>query len=295
MAIKLSKNLIESVKHLELNTKGLLNSGLMGNYQSTFKGRGLEFDSYRVYNRNNDDASIIDWRASKRGNELVIKQYVEERDLNVFFLIDTSASMALGTSAKLKMEYGAELVSALYYSILNSGDNAGFALFNDKVNHKQQPEKGIKNFYKFTKHIVELKHYGGKCNATNALKFLNNYIDRFGIVFIVSDFIGWSGEWQRYLKIAMRKYDVIGVMLRDPIDKVVPDMEAQVIIEDPYNGKQMVIEPNKIKDKYRRSALKQESDIANFFRNNNSSFVVMDTSKDFRKPLYELFIRRAAQ
>jgi uncharacterized protein (DUF58 family) len=292
MAFKLSKALIGSVKHLEITTKGIVTGGVMGKYKSMFKGRGLEFDSYRLYGQQ-DDASLIDWKASKRSNNILIKEYVEERDINIFFVIDTSASMTLGTTSKLKMEYSAEMISALYYSVLNSGDNAGFCLFNDSVNHKQKPEKGIKNFYKFTKHIVEMKHYGGKCNLVSALKFLLSYIDQYGIVFIVSDFIGLSGDWKRYLKIVMHKYDVIGIMVRDPIDRSIPKMSAQVVIEDPYTGQQLLIEPNKINTSYKRAASQQESEIKTLFIKNNSDFIITDTSKDFVKPLYDLFLKRA--
>jgi hypothetical protein len=70
-------------------------------------------------------------------------------------------------------------------------------------------------------------------------------------------------------------------------------MSAQVVIEDPYTGQQLLIEPNKINTSYKRAASQQESEIKTLFIKNNSDFIITDTSKDFVKPLYDLFLKRA--
>ena len=83
-----------SLKRLDLITKGLVNTRFIGNYASAFKGRGLEFASYRVYTPN-DDASLIDWTASSRARKLLVKEFVEERNLNIVFIVDVSSKMML--------------------------------------------------------------------------------------------------------------------------------------------------------------------------------------------------------
>ena len=118
------------VKRLKILTNNIVNSQLVGNYRSVFKGRGLEFEGYRHYTPD-DDASSIDWKASVRSKEMLVKQLIDERNVSVFFLIDVSSSMVYSTTDKLKVEYMAELVATLSYVILSAGDSVGFALFID--------------------------------------------------------------------------------------------------------------------------------------------------------------------
>ena len=101
-------------------------------YKSVFRGRGLEFESYRLHG-DDDDVSLIDWKASLRANEMLAKQYVEERRLNVYFLVDVSNSMLFGSSDKLKAEFTAEFVASLSHLVVGSGDNIGLVMFSDEV------------------------------------------------------------------------------------------------------------------------------------------------------------------
>ena len=91
-------------------------------YRTIFRGKGLEFDRYRDFNPD-EDASSIDWKASLKANTLLARQYIEERDLDFYFVVDVSNSMMFGSSDKLKAEYAAEIVAALGHLILNSNDN----------------------------------------------------------------------------------------------------------------------------------------------------------------------------
>src|SRR3989344_2496505 len=124
---KLRVKLAPAIRQLEVVTRGMVSTRLIGQYKSVFKGKGLEF-------------------ASRRANQLLVKQFVEERNLEVFFLIDTSASMVFGSTEKLKNEYVAELVASLAYVILESGDSVGFALFNEKIIAKFPPANGKNQF-----------------------------------------------------------------------------------------------------------------------------------------------------
>ena len=101
-------------------------------YNVMFQGRGLEFDSYRDFS-SGDDASLIDWRATLRSNNLLAKKYIEERNLNIYFLLDVSNSMLFGSGNKLKAEFAAEFVAAVSHLIAGSGDNVGLVMFNEKI------------------------------------------------------------------------------------------------------------------------------------------------------------------
>ena len=199
MKKELKLDLSEGIKRLKILTSQIVNTSIVGGYKSVFKGHGLEFEDYRQYTPN-DDASLIDWKASVRSKELFIREFVEERNLNVYFLIDVSSSMIYGSIDKLKMEYAGELAAALSYVVLNAGDSVGFALFNDKIVKNVPPITGFMQYHNLVSALVNPNYYGGKYDLDEALKFILAFLKQASIVIIISDFIGLKNDWERYIK-----------------------------------------------------------------------------------------------
>ncbi len=288
---KLKVDLEIGLKRLEVFTKGLVDTGFLGNYRSVFKGKGLEFADYRAY-MPDDDANLIDWKATVRSNQFLVKEFVEERNINVFFLIDVSNSMILSSIPKLKCEYAAEFVSCLSYAMLKSGDNIGYGLFSDNIIKEVPPTGGLKQFYIFSEILTDPKMYGGDKNIKKALKFLVDFVKERTLVFIISDFIGMSADWEKELEFAASKFDVIGVMIRDPTDKKILGGMGQLAIIDPYSENRLLIEPEKIKEEYAKETKRDEKKIEETFKDTNCDFLNLTTNKSFIEPLIDLFIRR---
>lgn len=291
MKKSLKMDLSVGVKRLNLITNRLVNAKIVGGYRSVFKGRGLEFLDYRQYTPN-DDASLIDWKASIKGQELLIKEFAEERNLNVFFLIDASSGMICGSIDKLKMEYAAELVSTLSYTILQAGDSIGFAFFADKILRYEMPRVGFKQYYRLISDLVNPSCYGGNHDLNQALKFTMASLKEFSIIIIVSDFIGLKNDWKHYLKLAGKKFDLIGIMVRDPIDEELPEYNGQAILGDYYSDKQIIVNVDLISEHYSKYVQASENEIINSFHDANADFVKLTTDKPFLKPITDLFIRR---
>ena len=135
-------DLTPAVRRLEIISKGLVNTRVMGGYLSVFKGRGLEFAGYTPYDPDVDSRSI-DWKATARTGDILMKEYIQERDINVFFVVDASSNMLFGSTDKLKIEYAIELIAGLSHAALEAGDRVGFALVSDKVVKKLIPDKGL--------------------------------------------------------------------------------------------------------------------------------------------------------
>jgi len=222
-----------------------------------------------------------------------VKEFVEERNINVFFLIDVSNSMMLSSVPKLKCEYAAELVSCLSFTMLKSGDNVGYALSSDKIVKEMPPTGGLKQFYIFSEILTDPKIYGGNNDLKKALKFLTDFVKERTLVFIISDFLGTALDWEKELEFAANKFDLIGVMVRDPIDREIPGGMGQLAIIDPYSNNRILIEPNKIKEEYARETKREEKEIEKMFKDNNSDFLSLATNKSFVEPLINLFKVRA--
>lgn len=288
---KLHIDLSKTIKQIEITTRDLIRGGLSGGYRSTFRGMGLEFAGYREYTQN-DDASEIDWMASRRANQLLVKEFTEERNLNVFFLVDTSASMMYGSTFKLKNEYAAEFIASFAYVMLEQGDAIGYAFFNEIVHRRFPPINNKIQFYQLSKDLEDSRMYGGRCNLRNALHFITNFLPKNTMIFIVSDFIGITEDYTDYLNIAAQKFDLIAVMVRDPRDRVLPSDKIQVMVRDPFSKQQMLFNPQYIKEEYEELVRMQEESVKRDFFKRRADFLLLTTDKPFVTPLIDFFKRR---
>ena len=252
-------------------------------YKRMFRGKGFEFDGYRKYVE--EDASLIDWKVSMRVKELVIKQYVEERNLKIFFIIDVGDNMIFGSGNQLKNEISAEIAACLSHLVVSSGDKVGFALFGDKVSQLHTFLPGLKHFYCFAENLKNPKNYGGKPNLEKTLNFLFPYIKDSSAVFIISDFLKINEKTLKALKKFGDKYETIGIMVRDPVELDLPDIKREVVVEDIYTGEQTLIDPSLIKHEYRKYALEQKRNVERIFKKTNSSLLTIHTDKEFIFPL----------
>jgi len=285
--------LVPALRRLEILSKGLTSSGLIGAYRSVFKGKGLEFTGYRGYTMA-DDASLIDWKASSRTNEILIKEYAEEREVDVFFLIDCSERMLFGSTDKLKAEYVIELTASLTHAILEAGDSVGLSLYSDKVKSDILPSRGKTQFYTISKMLLNPEYYqGNNFDLKGAVKFIFNYLKKSAVIIIISDFLSWKDDWQESLKLLTTKFDVICIMVRDPRDRTLPVDVGEVVVQDPSTGKTLLIEPELIRHAYESEVKEKEDKIKKVILKANIDFVDISTEKSFVKPIINLFLKRA--
>jgi uncharacterized protein (DUF58 family) len=158
-------------------------------YKTILRGKGLEFDSYRVFQQD-DDASMIDWMASLRSNGLLAKKYIEERELSIYFIVDASSNVLFGSGDKLKAEYNAEIVAALSHLILESGDKIGLVMVNDDVAKYIPPKNGKNQFMILTSFLSDPSLYKGEFDLKKGVDFvLDIFKDEYSLFIILSYFI----------------------------------------------------------------------------------------------------------
>jgi len=291
---ELNVDLIPSIRRLQIGLKGRVATQIGGEYKSIFKGKGLVFADYRDYTLD-DDASLIDWKATARSDRVLVREYEEERKLNVFFLVDVSSSMLFGSTKRLKNEYALELASSLAYVILNTGDKVGFAAFSEEATKKFLPEANKTQYYILTRNLIQADIYGGSFNFKNAINFLISFLKTKSLVFIVSDFLNLKNAWQEEIKVASKKHDIIALMIRDPIDETLPLEDMQVLISDPHSYRKMLINPLLIKERYEDYNRKQKKEMERIFIEASVDLVELKTSESFVKPIINLFKRRYEQ
>lgn len=285
-------NVTPLIKAFEITTRSALGGKLLGSYKSRFRGRGLEFDGYTDYNQD-DDAKMIDWKASTRANKLLVKEYVEERSLDILFLIDVSNSMVFTTGRKLKAEYVGELVISLAFIMIKNADQIGFVLFSNKIIKESHPQRGLVQYYNLIDTLLDPKNYGGGCDLDQAFKFAFTYMKPQSMIVLVTDFLGIKDPvWQETLKINAGRFDIITFMIRDPADFILPKTQRGVMLKDPFSNKRMYLHGERVRERYAEYVRQQEKDLEDFFSKLGISFLRLDTSKSFTEPIITFFNRR---
>ena len=254
-------------------------------YRILFRSTGLEFAGYREYNPGEDDASKIDWKASLKSQKIYVKQYEEERNLNLFILFDSSSSMLFGTQDKLKSEYAAIIAATLSFAGVEVGDNIGFAMFNDKIINFLEPVQDISQYYQILRLLVDKKNYGGSCKMQEALSFVLNNVHEKTALFIISDFIGVN-DITDGIKMCAGKFNrVFGLMIRDPRDESLPEGLGYISLSDPFSNKILTINTDKIREKFEIEAKKQVETIERTFLDAGAGFIKISTDKHFAEAI----------
>lgn len=294
MAIrKFEAELLPKIRKLDVYARQhALSEVIEGNWTTTFKGHGMEFSGYRSY-QYGDDASLIDWKASLKSKSLLIKEYEQEKSVNVYFMLDVSNSMLFSSTRKLKAEFGAEIVSSLAFAILRSGDSVGLSMFNDKLVTRLPLNVGRRMHYMIVKDLSNVNNYGGNFDFGKSMNFLFTFLKNRAVIIIISDFIGLDEKWYKYLRIASQKYEVIGIMIRDPRDEELPSDLGQYLLEDPYTGEKLYIDAKQYSNVYQQYVLEEEKKIEKHFKATKSDLLKLRTDKDFYKEIMKFFKKRA--
>ena len=193
---------------------------------------------------------------------------------------------------KLKCEYAAELIATVSYGVIESGDSVGLCMFNNKIVQLIPGNIGMNQFYKITKNLSDPKHYGGGFDLDFVLRYATKFLKRNTVVFILSDFIGLKPGWKRHLEIMSKKFELVGVMIRDPRDNQLPKDAGQFVLGDPYSDADILVDVKLIKEAYEKYANQQIEEVRSTFNDFGADFLLLRTDQSFVYPILELFNRR---
>ncbi len=208
---------LRRIRRIELRTRKLVNDSFAGSYHAIFKGRGIEFDAVRPYEPG-DDIRSIDWNVTARAGEPFVKRFVEERELTVMLVIDTSASSFFGTVKQQKHDLAAEFGAVLAYAAITNQDRVGLLLFSDEIELYVPPRKGRNHVLVLIRDLLAAQPLSKGTDISLALKTLNRVLKNRAIVFLVSDFLAAQDEYAADLAITARYHDLIAVVLADPLE-----------------------------------------------------------------------------
>ena len=238
----LAPELMEQIRRIEITAKHLVVDVFAGEYQSVFKGRGMEFEEVRPYYPG-DDVRRIDWNVTARMASPFVRHYQEERELTVMLMADASGSSEFGTTGGFKRELAAELAAVLSFAATTNNDRIGLMVFTDQVELVVPPRKGRRHVLRMVRDLLVFQPEGRGTDISLALNSMNLMMKQRCIAFLISDFIAPPESYRRALSASSRRHDVIAIDLHDPAEREIPPMGI-VALEDAETGDLVWVDTN---------------------------------------------------
>ncbi len=286
----LPREIIKKIRRIEIHTSHIVNEMLAGQWNSAFKGRGIEFEEVRPY-QVGDDVRAIDWNVTARTGRPFIKLFREEREMAVMLLVDLSASQSLGTHWQTKRELVTELSATLAFSAIKSNDKVGLTLFTDGIEKFVPARKGTRHVLRIIRELLYCQPIGQGTSLRKALEHLNRMASRRTVVFLVSDF--QDAGYERALKIARRKHDIIPLVVADEREFIMPEI-GLARLKDAETGKLVAFDTRSKANRRAYEELRRRQAAARdaLFRKLQLDPIHIYTGEDFVEPLKRFFHKR---
>jgi uncharacterized protein (DUF58 family) len=284
------KELAAKIRYIEIYTSKAVNDVLAGEYESVFKGRGMEFDEVREYSPG-DDIRSIDWNVTARMGHPYVKRFVEERELTIMFLVDLSASGTFGSIDKTKNEVAAELCALLSFSAIKNNDKVGLIVFTDAIEMFIPPKKGVSHVLRLIREILYFKPRRARTNMAEALDYLGKITHKRSVVFLISDFV--CEGFEKPLRALGRRHDFIALSITDPREMTLPDV-GLVELEDAESGECILVDTASasVRSRYEELGRGRLEALNSLFRSINVDHAEIVTGRDYVKDLVRFFRSR---
>lgn len=288
----LTRELLRKIRKIEIVTERLVRDRMAGQYHSVFKGSGIAFSEVRQY-MPGDDIRLIDWNVSARMNDAYIKLFVEEREMTVLLLVDMSASGRFGSANEEKRELAAEIAAVLAFSAIKNNDRVGLIIFTDEVERFVPPKKGKKHVLRVISEILSFSPKSPHTNLAQGLDFLGKVAHHRSVSFLVSDFLSPQASYERALRIASRRHDVIPVVVSDPLESQLPNV-GLIDLYDPETGELVVFDSSGPEARAFASAARdQQASREALFRRLSLDAISVSTDRPYLPALSTFFEARA--
>jgi uncharacterized protein (DUF58 family) len=287
---RIPADLFRQVRRIEIRTRRLVQDLFSGQYHSVFKGRGIEFAEVREYEPG-DDVRAIDWNVTARRGHPYIKQFSEERELTIVFLLDASASGRFGSRGREMRELAAEMCAVVAFSALINNDRVGLIVTTDRIERTVPPRKGRKHVLRVIREILYQRPEGRGTSLEAGLRHASRALRRRSVVFLVSDFL--DAGYGPALRVANRKHDIIGVRLGDRRLEELPGA-GLLDLADPETGRRALWDAGsaRVRRTYRASRVRQREATSQILRQAKVDSIDLATDRPFTRPLLEFFRAR---
>lgn len=256
-----------------------------GDFQSPFKGRGMEFDESRLYQAG-DDIRNINWRVTARTGKPHTKLFREERERPVFLWLDLRPPMFFATRGCFKSVLAAQLASLLAWSANHHGDRTGGVIFSDTSHHELKPQRGKSAVLRLINQIVNHSAWQSEKNmqaeASSGLKALvrlRRVVRPGSMIFLISDFRNLDEIAMQQISLLSRHNDIAMIFVYDPLEANLPDT-GHYRVSDGQDDILLDTYDRERTTRYHRRFVAQEHNLQDLARKNRMTLLSCSTQDD---------------
>lgn len=296
------REILKQVRLIELRTRGLVDSIFGGEYQSVFRGQGMEFAEVREYEPG-DDVRNIDWNVTARMAHPYVKKHVEERELTVLLAVDFSGSNQFATRGRFKSETAAEIAAVLALSAVHNNDRVGLVIFTDRIEHVVPPKKGRRHVLRLIRDLLAFEPSGRGTDLAGGLDYAARLLPHRGIIFVLSDFLpqystafetgDMTVPWEKALRLVSRRHDAVAVRIADAAEATLPHAGLLVLV-DPETGDEIAVRTDSpaVRAGFEAAVARESAELERLFRRLAVDQIEVATDAPIVQPLLAFFRRR---
>ena len=259
---------------------------LQGDYRSLFYGYGVDFADLREY-QPDDDIRYIDWNVTARMDSPYVRQYVEDREITAWFLLDVSPSVDFGNIANQKRSVLIDFVATLARLLTRHGNRVGAMLYSGTLERTIPARGGRLHVLRLVNDLLKQPKLERApfTDLSPLIKGGLHAIRKRSLVVIVSDFISLPG-WERPLSLLNQRHEVLAVRLWDPREIELPDVGA-IILEDAETGEQVYVDTHdkKFRLRFEQVAQQREAALNEMFKHAGVDVLSLSTEEDLVRAL----------
>jgi uncharacterized protein (DUF58 family) len=283
----LPPEVIRQIRRLQIKARRAVENLVGGEYHSVFKGMGIAFEEVREY-QPGDDIRTIDWNVTARMGHPFIKRYIEERELTVMLVVDSSGSHQFGTQLQQKREVIAELAAVLAFSAINNNDKVGLIAFTDRIERFVPPRKGSRHVLRLIRDVLFFQPTHRGTRLAEALSYLNRILHRRSIIFLLSDFV--DRDFEQALKRTARHHDLICIRISDPREQELPAV-GLLELEDAETGQRLLVDTSSrnVRAAYAAAAQERRQALTQMCRSSRADLIDVGTDGSHLDALIRFF------
>ncbi len=279
------------VRRIEMQARKLATATFAGQYRSSFRGQGLDFDDFREY-LPGDEPRFIDWKVTARTGTPYIRKFHEEREQVLLLAVDTSGSMGYASVPDSKLEYAAQIAAVLAYSAVQNGDKVGLLLFGRQPHFYLPPAKGMKQCLRIVREILSAPAGGQDDTMEGVAAEILRTQRKSAMVFLMSDFLQ-KPDHMAVGRLAFR-HELIPLRVNDPAELRLPEA-GRIFFRDPESGELLEgdLSDASLRSAHAKAVAAHRAEWDRVFTQQGIDALDLATTDDFIPPLRKLFARRS--
>src|SRR5580658_8568672 len=275
------------LEYLALVSRRVFSGRLRAERRTRKSGSGVEFADHRDY-QPGDDFRTLDWNVYQRFEKLLVRLYEEEEDLAIYFILDTSASMAFGDGQKLR--YAKKVCAALAYVGLANLDRVTMVTTSDRVMDRMPETRGKARIFKAFRFLREVEAEG-TTDLGDAMRTFVAQNKRRGLAVLVSDLYDPLGFEKGINVLRYNKFDPFVVHVVDPAEAR-PKLNGDVLVYDCETGDEREVTVTaKVLDRYAAAYAEYLAEVERYCTTHQVPYAAASVDVPFDDMILRLFRR----